>query len=101
MALIKTIAAAPGQECQHIEMTAEEEAAFLVEQSVAQVARAVTVLKRLAQEALARKDAVVNRCMEKGAPVPVEWSNYAAAARAIVNTGTGILPDQPAYPAET
>lgn len=51
-----------------------------------------------AQAALDRSDLVALRCFKNGVPFPAEWATYCAALRAIVVSGVGPLPVQPAYP---
>jgi hypothetical protein len=101
MSLIKTIAAPPGQEVQHIAMTADEEAAFLAEQTASQAAQVVATLKSTAQAALDASDMTALRCVKAGVAFPVEWQTYVATLRAIVNTGTGTIPAQPSFPQGT
>lgn len=50
---------------------------------------------------LSLSDVTVLRCLENGISVPAEWAAYRAALRDIMATGTGPLPQQPAYPAGT
>ena len=51
-----------------------------------------------AQAALDRSDLVALRCFKNGVSFPAEWATYCAALRAIVVSGVGPLPVQPAYP---
>lgn len=51
-----------------------------------------------AQAALNKSDLVALRCFKNGVPFPAEWATYCAALRAIVVSGVGPLPVQPAYP---
>ena len=101
MSLIKTIAAAHGQECQHIAMGGAEEAVFLAEQLENQAAQDVADLKASAQMALDKSDLTALRCLKSGALFPAEWQAYVLALRNIVNTGIGPMPVQPAYPEGT
>lgn len=54
--------------------------------------------KAEAQAALDKSDLVALRCFKNGVPFPAEWATYCAALRAIVVSGVGPLPVQPAYP---
>ena len=58
----------------------------------------VTGYKAEAQAALDRSDMVALRCFKNGVPFPAEWATYCEALRAIVVSGVGPLPVQPAYP---
>ena len=51
-----------------------------------------------AQVALDKSDLVALRCFKNGVPFSTEWATYCAALRAIVVSGVGPLPVQPAYP---
>lgn len=57
--------------------------------------------KSLALTALEVSDTTALRCFKAGVPFPAEWQNYTSALRGIVKSGTGPLPDHPAYPAGT
>lgn len=54
--------------------------------------------KAEAQAALDKSDLVALRCFKNGVPFPAEWATYCEALRAIVVSGVGPLPVQPAYP---
>ena len=54
-----------------------------------------------ARAALTISDKVATRCLKAGVTYPSEWQSYDAALRDIVNTASGSLPSQPAYPAGT
>ena len=84
-----------------VAMTADEETAFLAAQAASQTASAILVLKSQAQTALDKSDITMIRCIENGVAVPSTWATYRAALRAIVSSGTGTMPTQPAYPAGT
>lgn len=56
--------------------------------------------KSMALVALAKSDEVLMRCFEHGLPVPLEWTNYRMALRAILKS-PGPLPTQPSYPLGT
>ena len=56
------------------------------------------VMRVAAQTALDKSDLVALRCFKNGVPFPAEWATYCAALRAIVVSGVGPLPVQPAYP---
>ncbi len=61
-------------------------------------------LQLQAKMALDTSDVVVIRCYAAGVPLPVAWSSYRAALRAIVNatdTISTVLPAKPQYPAGT
>ena len=51
-----------------------------------------------AKAALDKSDLVALRCFKNGVPFPAEWVSYCAALRAIVVSGVGPMPVQPAYP---
>lgn len=101
MTLIKTIAAAPGEDCQNIQMTSDEEASFISLQSSLQSAQSTATLISQAQSALDKSDLVATRCFKAGVPFPSEWQAYVASLRAIVSSGAGALPTQPDYPVGT
>lgn len=54
--------------------------------------------KAEAQAALDKSDLVALRCFKNGVSFPAEWATYCAALRAIVVSGVGPVPAQPAYP---
>ena len=54
--------------------------------------------KAEAQAALDKSDLVALRCFKNGVLFPAEWATYCTALRAIVVSGVGPLPVQPAYP---
>ncbi len=97
--MIKTIVTPDG--CQNVEMTADEEAAYLASRTIAQAEIVVSGLKAQAQAALDASDMTAVRCVKAGVAFPSEWQTYVTALRAIVSSGTGTLPTQPAYPAGT
>lgn len=101
MTLIKTVAAVPGQECQHIEMSVDEESQFLIDQETNQKSTAESDLKEKAQGALDKTDLTAIRCMKSGISFPQEWQDYVTALRLIVKDGDGDFPVQPNYPAGT
>lgn len=95
--MIKTVCTPEGQV--DIEMTAEEIAAFEAERAVSQSAQDADILKAEAIHALLRSDAVAIRCVKAGMAFPLEWKTYVDQLRAIISSGTGDIPLQPAYPA--
>jgi hypothetical protein len=99
MTLYKTIADSNGGT--QIAMTADEEAAFIAEQSTSAAISVIYELKSQAQAALDASDLTASRCFKAGVVFPSEWQTYVTALRAIVSTGTGTIPTQPAYPAGT
>ena len=58
-------------------------------------------LKTKAQAALDKSDVTILRCIENRVVVPAEWATYRKALRALVASGTGTMPTQPAYPQGT
>jgi len=58
-------------------------------------------LKRQAQALLDKSDQTVGRCYEAGIPVPQAWRDYRSALRAVVSSGSGVLPTRPDYPPGT
>lgn len=95
MTLTKTIVTPAG--CTRVNMTSNEEAAFIADQSSAAVAQSAQVLKIAAHRALERSDMTAIRCFKAGILFPQEWQDYVTALRAIVNGGAGPLPAQPEF----
>ena len=65
---------------------------------------ATVALRAAAQVALDKSDVTLLRCAENGVAVPVAWTTYRHALRALVNGGdttSTALPATPAYPAGT
>jgi hypothetical protein len=84
--------------------TADEIAAHQKAQAdaaAAAAAAAATALKAQAQAALTKSDVTMIRCVENQVQVPAEWAAYRRALRAIISTGTGTMPTQPAFPRGT
>ena len=54
-----------------------------------------------AQAALDKSDITILRCAENQVVVPAEWATYRKSLRAILASGTGAIPPQPAFPAGT
>ena len=57
-----------------------------------------------AQEALAKSDITLLRCIENNVAIPADWTAFRTALRAIVSgtdTTSTVLPATPAYPAGT
>lgn len=102
MTLIKTLAAAPGEEDQHIVMSEEESSAFLARQSAIRTAQAAQELI-LQAKTLLENDVrqTIDNCAIAGIALPVDWRAYALALKAIVNSGQGTIPDQPLPPEGT
>lgn len=98
--MIKTIASAPGQPAQNVEMTDDEVSAFQAQQSAMQTAQASATLIQTAQAALDKSDMVALRCIKAGVAFPSDWQAFVTAARANVNGATNPL-TQPAYPEGT
>ena len=46
-------------------------------------------------------DMVALRCVKAGVPFPESWKTYTTILRDTFNTGTGLIPAQPAYPVGT
>lgn len=99
MTLYKTVAGPNGGT--QVAMTADEETAFLAEQAASTASAAIADLKAQAQTALNKTDLVALRCLKAGVSFPSEWVTYVTALRTIVDTGTGSIPTQPAYPSGT
>jgi hypothetical protein len=97
--MIKTICTPEG--CQHIELTAEEQAALLADQAAMQAELSAQELKAAAHVALAKSDSVALRCVKAGAAFPSAWQDYVAELRAIVNGAVEPLPAQPDFLAGT
>ena len=53
---------------------------------------------KLAKAALLKSDLTVTRCYAAGIQFPIEWVNYRAALKLIINNNTGPLPERPPYP---
>lgn len=51
--------------------------------------------------ALEKSDLVALRCFKSGVEFPQAWKDYVISLRAIVNGGSGPIPDQPTYPQGT
>jgi len=64
-------------------------------------AQASAILIAQAQAALLKSDMTAIRCYKAGTAFPSAWQTYVTALRAIVTSGTGALPLQPAYPSGT
>jgi len=84
-----------------VPMTPDEETALLAEQAASQAAAVISTLKAQAQAALDSSDMTALRCVKAGVAFPEEWQTYVTALRDIVSSGTGTIPDRPAYPAGT
>lgn len=97
MTLIKTIAVAPGEKPIHIEMTPEEEAAFLAQQSDDLARNNEKDKKAAAKQALVKSDVQVLRCYEDKIDVPEEWVSYRQKLRDFIENG-GDLPLEPKHP---
>jgi hypothetical protein len=81
-----------------------DRAASDAEMATWRAACATVALKGQAQAALDKSDVTLLRCTENGVAVPMAWTTYRHALRAIVNGGdtTSVaLPAIPAYPAGT
>jgi hypothetical protein len=86
----------------HVLMTDEEEAAILAQQAANAISAPIAQAKADASKILNTTVAMTaQRCMIANVPFPAEWQTYVTQLRAIVNTGTGEMPTQPAYPAGT
>ena len=96
--MMKTVCTPAG--CQNIEMTADEEAAFISDQTAARNAAEAAALKSRAQQLLDASDMTAIRCLKAGVAFPIEWRTYVTSLRATIDTGVG-LPNQPAYPEGT
>ena len=74
-----------------------EQAILTAQIAVAQTAAKISQLQSL----LDKSDMVATRCFKASVSFPSEWQTYVAELRAIVTSGTGIIPPQPLYPANT
>ena len=57
--------------------------------------------KEKARAAFIKIDVTLARCQKLGVTFPTEWQTYASELRAIMDSGEGSLPTQPAYPSGT
>lgn len=97
--MIKTIVTPNG--CENVEMTPEEETAFLADQAQSEGAIISQNIIASAQSELDKSDMVAIRCFKSGVEFPDDWKQYVASLRAIVNIGTGDLPIRPNFPSDT
>ena len=56
------------------------------------------VISLQAQSLLSKSDVIVIRAAESGSGIPADWIAYRAALRAIVSSGSGVLPTAPSSP---
>ena len=84
-----------------VPMTKDEEAAHLADQEAMTARTTSDQLKRQARVALDTSDRVFLRCGKAGVAWPAEWQAYVVTLRAIFATGSGAMPDCPAYPLES
>lgn len=97
MTLYKTVADLNGGT--QVEMTAEEEAEFLAEQSFGVASQVIPDLIAKAQLALDASDVTATRCFKASQPFPSDWQAYVSSLRAIISTGNSMLQSYTSIPA--
>lgn len=63
--------------------------------------QATRSLVKRAHVALDASDKTILRCLERGVPIPAEWTAYRAALRTVISKQTGDMPKRPAFPKST
>lgn len=58
-------------------------------------------LKAQIQVILDKTDSVALRCLKAGVPFPTNWQEFVATLRSLYSSGTGTIPETPAYPSGT